>query len=250
MVMLLKTHFLAAIFFILLASVFILTGCVSEGAAFGLGSGSLHENVVAENNKNEKPEVYGPPQIIYRIDDNRYFTLENYTRCENGQTFYNNKEKGIHVMVANTSGYLFKGRFFWLSTRDDYLAFPATADTNTSRCVGADKGCLNSVIVTTDGGKTLHGVPYGGHTTSPTEVSKTYDMLVYDDGFYMIYYWDGIRDAGSASVDRWKFHINEESTRLNGYPGVTGPKYQKSLPMDDISGVKQTVMQCDRALEP
>ncbi|WP_312416563.1 hypothetical protein [Pseudescherichia sp.] len=70
-----------------------LSGCISEGAAFGLGAGSLHETVMTEKDKNAPPPVYGPPQIIYRIDDNRYFTLENYTRCENGQTFYNNKKK-------------------------------------------------------------------------------------------------------------------------------------------------------------
>ena len=70
-----------------------LSGCISEGAAFGLGAGSLHETVMTEKDKNAPPPVYGPPQIIYRIDDNRYFTLENYTRCEDGQTFYNNKKK-------------------------------------------------------------------------------------------------------------------------------------------------------------
>jgi hypothetical protein len=41
----------------------------------------------------QQPEVYGPPQIIYRIDKDRYFTLEEYTRCENGKTFYNNEAK-------------------------------------------------------------------------------------------------------------------------------------------------------------
>ncbi|MDN4629748.1 T6SS immunity protein Tli3 family protein, partial [Erwinia sp. PsM31] len=70
----------------------LLTSCVTEGAAFGLGAGSLHETVMTEKDNNVPPPVYGPPQIIYRIDDNRYFTLENYTRCENGQTFYNNKK--------------------------------------------------------------------------------------------------------------------------------------------------------------
>ena len=248
--MLLKTHFLAAMFFILLASVFILTGCVSEGAAFGLGSGSLHETVMIKKNKSEKPEVYGPPQVIYQIDENRYFTLENYTRCENGQTFYNNKEKGIHAMVANTSGYLFKGRFFWLSTRDDYLAFPATADTNISQCVGADKGCLNAVIVTTDGGKTLHGVAYGANTTSPTEATLNYDMLVNESGFYMIDFKSKDRYEEDATPWKWIFDPDERSTHKNGYPGVTGPEYHKDLPRDDVSGVKQDRMKCDRTLEP
>ncbi|PLR29047.1 hypothetical protein CYR23_21730, partial [Chimaeribacter arupi] len=165
-----------------------LSGCVSEGAAFGLGAGSLHETVMTEKDKNTPPPVYGPPQVIYRIDDNRYFTLENYTRCEDGQTFYNNKKSNTHVKVSNGSGYLFKGRFFWLSTRDDYLAFPTTDHTNHASCMGSDKGCLNVVTVTTDGGKNLYPVIYGSHTQDPTGDTEDYDMLVTDDGFYMIYY--------------------------------------------------------------
>lgn len=233
-----------------LASVPLLSGCVTEGAAFGLGSGSLHETVMTETDKNAPPPVYGPAQIIYRIDDNRYFTLENYTRCENGQTFYINIEKGIHTKVANASGYLFKGRFFWLSTRDDYLAFPATADTKLSYCVGADKGCVNSVIVTTDGGDTLHGVPYGGNTTSPTEATKNYDMLVNNEGFYVIDFKGRERYQEDARSWKWTFDPDDESTKKNGYPGATGPVYQKELPIVDLSKVKQRKMQCDRSLEP
>jgi len=86
---------------------FTLSGCVSEGAAFGLGAGSLHETVTTQKDRNAPLSVYGPPQIIYQIDDGRYFTLENYTRCEDGQTFYNNKKKGIHVKMLDGSGYLF-----------------------------------------------------------------------------------------------------------------------------------------------
>lgn len=227
-----------------------LSGCVSEGAAFGLGAGSLHETVMTEKDKNAPPPVYGPPQVIYRIDNNRYFTLENYTRCENGQTFYNNKEKGIHIKILEGSGYLFKGRLFWLSTRDDYLAFPATIDTNHAACMGSDKGCMNAVIVTTDGGKTLNGAEYGSNTQDPTGDTKDYDMLVTNDGFYMIDFKGVEKLQEDGTTWRWIFDPDEESTKLNGYPGVIGPKYQEKLPTDDISKVKQIKMQCDRTLEP
>lgn len=63
---------------------------------------------MTEKDKSAPPPVYGPPQVIYRIDNNRYFTLENYTRCENGQTFYNNKEKGVHVKVLKGQGICLK----------------------------------------------------------------------------------------------------------------------------------------------
>ena len=229
---------------------FTLSGCVSEGAAFGLGAGSLHETVTTEKNKNAPPPVYGPPQIIYRIDDNRYFTLENYTRCENGQTFYNNKKKGIHVKILDGSGYLFKGRMFWLSTRDDYLAFPATINTHYAACMGSDKGCMNAVIVTVDGGKTLNGVEYGNYTQDPTGDTEDYDMLVTNEGFYMIEFNGKERFAESAATWKWTFDPDPESTEKFGYPGATGPKFQRDLPMNDISNVSQVRMQCNRNLEP
>lgn len=228
---------------------FTLSGCVSEGAAFGLGAGSLHETVTTEKDKNAPPPVYGPPQIIYRIDDNRYFTLENYTRCEDGQTFYNNKKKGIHVKILDGSGYLFKGRLFWLSTRDDYFAFPATINTHYAACMGSDKGCMNAVIVTVDSGKTLNGVEYGNYTQDPTGDTADYDMLVTNEGFYMINYWDGNRTPTNGSVDRWKFHPDEKEAKERGYPGVSGPVYQREFEMD-VSHVIQEKLVCDRAMEP
>ncbi|MEK0169766.1 T6SS immunity protein Tli3 family protein [Pseudescherichia vulneris] len=234
---------------IISAALLSLSGCVTEGAAFGLGAGSLHETVTTEKDKNAPPPVFGPPQIIYRIDDNRYFTLENYTRCEDGQTFYNNKKKGIHVKILDGSGYLFKGRLFWLSTRDDYLAFPATINTRHAACMGSDKGCMNAVIVTVDGGKTLNGAEYGGYTQDPTGDTEDYDMLVTNEGFYMINYWDGNRTPTNGSVDRWKFHPDEKATKERGYPGVSGPVYQREFEMD-VSHVIQEKIVCNRAMEP
>jgi len=234
---------------IISAALLSLSGCVTEGAAFGLGAGSLHETVTTEKDKNAPPPVFGPPQIIYWIDDSRYFTLENYTRCDNGQTFYNNKKKGIHVKILNGSGYLFKGRLFWLSTRDDYLAFPATINTNYVACMGSDKGCMNAVIVTVDGGKTLNGVEYGNYSQDPTDDTKNYDMLVTNEGFYMIKYWFGRRMPTNGVVEKWTFDPDENSTKKYGYPGVVGPEYQKEFDMD-VSGVTQEKMQCDRVYEP
>ncbi|WP_313488377.1 hypothetical protein [Pseudescherichia sp.] len=247
------THKLTRLFIflpLLSSALLLISGCISEGAAFGLGAGSLHETVMTEKDKNAPPPVYGPPQIIYRIDDNRYFTLENYTRCENGQTFYNNKKKGVHVKVLNGSGYLFKGRLFWLSTRDDYLAFPATINTRFAACMGSDKGCMNAVIVTVDGGKTLNGVEYSNYTQDPTGDTEDYDMLVTNEGFYMIEFNGKERFAESAATWKWTFDPDPESTEKFGYPGATGPKFQRDLPMNDISNVSQVRMQCNRNLEP
>ncbi len=192
--------------------------------------------------------MYGPPQIIYRIDKDRYFTLEEYTRCENGKTFYNNEAKGIHIQITLSSGYLFKGRLFWLSNRDDYLAFPITANDNKAACKGSDKGCLNVVAVTTDGGKTVRSVTYGSNTQDPNGDTKDYDMLVTNDGFYMIEYAFKERTPTSAYALKWTFSPATKKSNP-AYPGVTGPIYQPELSFD-VSQVPQEIMQCDRNLEP
>ena len=255
--MLFKKYFFPAMLFISLASVFILTGCVSEGAAFGLGSGSLHETVMTEKNKNEKPEVYGPPQVIYQIDENRYFTLEEYTRCENGKTFYNNKYKKIHFQISPSSGYLFKGRLFWLSTRDDYLAFPITRNDNKAACMGSDKGCLNIISVTTDGGSKLRSVIYGSNTQDPNGDTNNYDMLVTNDGFYLIYY----RGKGRVYpvVDRWKFDKENWLGVVKSEDEYSLLKPGEKKPVGGFFKIDMSKfypkkgkgeMQCDRQLEP
>ncbi|MDW4556884.1 T6SS immunity protein Tli3 family protein [Raoultella planticola] len=187
----------------------VLSGCVvgpyGGGVAFVNPFSAMKDTQKEPEKKKQQPEVYGPPQIIYRIDKDRYFTLEEYTRCENGKTFYNNEAKGIHIQITLSSGYLFKGRLFWLSNRDDYLAFPITANDNKAACKGSDKGCLNVVAVTTDGGKTVRSVTYGSNTQDPNGDTKDYDMLVTNDGFYMIEYAFKERTPTSAYALKWTF---------------------------------------------
>ncbi|MTD39411.1 hypothetical protein GIX45_12425 [Erwinia sp. CPCC 100877] len=236
----------------LIYGVFILTGCVAGpyggGVAMVNPFSAMRDTQAEPENKKQQPEVYGPPQIIYRIDDNRYFTLEEYTSCENGKTYYNNKAKGIHVQISPASGYLFKGRLFWLSTRDDYLAFPTTSNTERAVCMGSDKGCMNVVTVTTDGGKTLRPATYGSYTQDPTGSTKRYDMLVTNDGFYMIKYAFKERNSTDAYALKWTFDP-DGVTENSFYPGVLGPVHQPTLSID-VSQTTQETMQCDRRLEP
>jgi hypothetical protein len=232
--------------------VFILSGCVAGpyggGVAF-VNPFSAMQNTQKEPEKEKpQPKVYGPPQIIYRIDKDRYFTLEEYTRCENGKTFYNNKAKGIHTQISSSSGYLFKGRLFWLSARDDYLAFPLTANDNKAACMGSDKGCLNIVAVTTDGGKTIRSVTYGSNTQDPNGATKRYDMLVTNDGFYMIKYAFKERNSSDAYALKWIFYPDGVSKK-SFYPGVRGPVHQPKLSIDVSQNTQETI-QCDRRLEP
>ena len=235
--------------FILAGMSLALSGCVAKNA--------MSNARMSKQNTEKELTVYGPPQVIYRIDNNRYFTLENYTRCENGQTFYNNKAKNIHVKILEGSGYLFKGRLFWASKSDDNLAFPATLDTHHDSCMGSDKGCVNAVIVTTDGGDTVTGVPYGRNTQDPTRMTERYDILVTDYGFYIIYY----RSPGRKNpvIDRWDFNKHDaigvvrSDDEYNIFkPGEEVPSTGfYSIDMSRFFSHNDVVtMQCKRTLEP
>lgn len=186
-----------------LSVLFFLSGCAMANVP------SEHESTATESEQSASQPVYGSPQVIYRIDKDRYFTLEEYTSCENGKTFYNNKAKGIHTQISPSSGYLFKGRLFWLSTRDDYLAFPMTRNENKAACIGSDKGCLNLISVTTDGGETLRSLPYGNYTQDPNGTTENYDMLVTNDSIYLIYYRG--KNRSYPVINRWDFNERNAS---------------------------------------
>lgn len=233
-------------------TVFLIGGCVANpyGAGIAFGVPSLSDKLQSKLSKENRvlSPTYGPPQIIYRIDNDRYFTLEEYTRCENGKTFYNNKAKEIHIQISPSSGYLFKGRLFWLSMRDDYLAFPLTANDNKAACIGSDKGCLKAIAVTTDGGKKMRSITYGSNTQDPNGDTGNYDMLVTNDGFYMIKYAFKERSPTSAYALKWTFNPPSQASNP-AYPGVTGPVYHPELSFD-VSKTNQEMMLCDRTLEP
>lgn len=58
---------------------------VSMGASFGVGLGGMSGSQQVEESR--KVETDAPTQIIYRIDKNRYLTLENYISCDKGGRF-------------------------------------------------------------------------------------------------------------------------------------------------------------------
>ena len=219
---------------LLVTATFLVSGCVPGGG---------------KKASDKPPPVYGPPQVIYQIDKNRYFTLENYTTCDNGITFYNNTEKNLHIQVSPSSGYLFKGRFVWLSSRDDYLAFPINRNNDWAVCMGSDKGCLKMLSVTVDGGKTMRSLTYGSYTDDPNGTTFYYDMIVTDEGFYMVKYDTKRLNLNRGSVQKWTFSPNAAASKQSAYPGVIGPEYSKELSLDFPDDLPLQ-MQCDRSLEP
>lgn len=169
--------------FILSAS--LLTGCLSlkEKAAIKAEQDRAEQQRLID----EEIKSYGPPTVIYRIDDHRFFTLEKYNERRSGSTYYNNTQKGIHQEIIRASACRYQGRLIWATQRDDAFAFPGVLSRVTSRCAGTKTGCVNVILVTLDGGKTVRPTNggFGQHTDYPGFRSASFDIIVTGEGFYL-----------------------------------------------------------------
>ncbi|HAU4330801.1 hypothetical protein P2H57_03925 [Citrobacter freundii] len=152
---------LSGIAVLLLASS-ILSGCVvTSGAAFGAASGAMAAKGVGHDFKYYVFDV--PPQVIYRIDDHRFFTLENYKDCDHGGlAYYNDTKNKIKKYVGGGSDsnailsanplMSWKGEFIYAASEDviAYIErFPRMSDRDTHSGVfltyeiGGEYGMVN-----------------------------------------------------------------------------------------------------------
>lgn len=172
-------------FFILLLSTSTLSGCLSlkEKAAIKAEQDRAEQQRLID----EEIKSYGPPTVIYRIDDHRFFTLEQYNERREGITYYNNTKNNIHQEILHGSACLYQGRLIWATERDDALVFPAVLSRKTDQCAGTKWGCVNAILITLDGGKNFRPTNggFGIHTDHPGYYSSFFDIIVTDEGFYL-----------------------------------------------------------------
>ncbi|WP_337228015.1 T6SS immunity protein Tli3 family protein [Proteus faecis] len=163
----------------------LLTGCLSlkeKTAIKAEQDRAEQQRLIAEEIKS-----YGPPTVIYRIDDHRFFTLEQYNERREGITYYNNTKNNIHQEILYGSACLYQGRLIWATERDDALVFPAVLSRKTDQCAGTKWGCVNAILVTLDGGENFRptNAGFGIHTDHPGYYSSFFDIIVTDEGFYL-----------------------------------------------------------------
>jgi hypothetical protein len=135
-----------------------LAGCGSI-AAIGTGAGAMPVH--------QRPSYNSPEQVIYRIDEHRYITLENYRDCRVGGIMkWHDDRNNLHVVMSRYKG---GGRGFWpgkfsIEPSDERFAVPSFG------C--GDKACYLTVVFTNDGGLTWD-----------TFVGEQYSIYAYmDDG--------------------------------------------------------------------
>ncbi len=128
--------------------------------------------------------IHNPPQVIYRIDKNRYLTLEDYSNCDDGSIYYHNDNKKIKTKLRFLSkGTMnYKGKFIWAAKNDDMLAIPLVSGDNDA-CGDPLRGCAYSILSAShDGGKNFSDIKF--HATDSSG-SKDYTTVVTDDAIYI-----------------------------------------------------------------
>ncbi|MFM0323288.1 T6SS immunity protein Tli3 family protein [Caballeronia glebae] len=123
-----------------------------------------------------------PPQIIYKIDDHRFITLESYDNCS-GETWYNDTKSGVRTRVGHTSPNGFLGKLII----DDQTGMNVVVPTVTTGSCG-DRGCMNYAAYSTDGGKTFAWMRYdeSNITFDSQKSSKDYTFLITSDRLYVV----------------------------------------------------------------
>ena len=128
------------------------------------------------------PNYDVPAQVIYRIDDHRFISLENYSNCNHGDTYYNDTKEGIRKKLGRNGIENFQGRLINADPTGKNIAIPSSQPPERA-C--SDRGCSVSLIYSTDSGRTFHGMVYM-KSFDPFTRSKRYTMAVTGDALYVV----------------------------------------------------------------
>ena len=123
-----------------------------------------------------------PLQIIYRIDDHRFVTLENYRDCNYGQAYYNDTRAGIKTGLGRASIENYKGRVINSDPAGRNIAFPSGAPPHLGT---SDHGVDVGLLYSTDSGRSFAAMVYMQHSFDPFEDSKNYSVFVTKDKLYI-----------------------------------------------------------------
>jgi hypothetical protein len=123
-----------------------------------------------------------PPQVIYRLDDHRFVTLERYRDCHHGETFYNDTKANIRKRIGIGLFEDFQGRIINADPRGMNIVLPLALPPQIS-C--GDRGCTVPLWYSTDGGASFHLLTYMPHSFKPFADSKDYTVAVTSDKLFI-----------------------------------------------------------------
>jgi hypothetical protein len=123
-----------------------------------------------------------PPQVIYRLDDHRYVTLERYRDCYHGETYYNDTQANIRQPLGRAGIEDYQGKLVNADPTGRNLVFPSGAPPHMA---SIDRGWGVELLYSTDGGKTFHSMEYMPHSFDPFEDSKEYIVIATGSKLYV-----------------------------------------------------------------
>jgi len=174
-----------------------------------------------------------PPQVIYRIDDHRFITLENYRYCA-GQTWYNNTKLGIRTNIDRTWPEGFRGKLIIDDPTEMNIAIPRVSP---NLC--GDRGCANYVAYSTDGGRTFQWVRYDRNNITSDSVrdSNLYKFVVLSDRMYVLRRYNEKEDWNDSIVTQYPLVPGIDLSKP--YPdGIFGAGFRASKRPDFLKGVR------------
>jgi hypothetical protein len=181
-----------------------------------------------------------PPQVIYRIDDHRFVTLEKYRDCNHGTTYYNDTKAGIRKVLGRAGIENFQGRLINADPTGRNIVIPSAGPPELA-C--SDRGCTTSLIYSTDGGRTFAGMSYM-NSFKPFRDSSWYSILVDADAFYVEESYDG-----NSYVRRYPL-IAGYSYGRGKLPDGQGVEYNVKMPTGLRSPSGQERFTCDASIKP
>ncbi|WP_211443285.1 T6SS immunity protein Tli3 family protein [Collimonas humicola] len=123
-----------------------------------------------------------PSQVVYRIDEHRYFEVVPYedSACANTWLYYTDTSKGIHTKITSSNGLMESEKFIIDAANDQYLV--ALVKNSNADC-GADTSdspaCSRRFPYSTDAGRTWKYVAPKWSGSSP--IVLTGDRVFYAD---------------------------------------------------------------------
>ncbi|CDY77702.1 hypothetical protein BGLT_00853 [Caballeronia glathei] len=223
-------HSIARVLLVIGISVLTLSACVSDEGRSRYSQPIPHYDV--------------PAQVIYRIDDHRYVSFENYSDCFHGDAFYIDTRLGIRTDLGREGVENFQGKLINADPSGRDLVFPMAAPPHTA-C--SDRSCSTPLIYSTDSGRTFHGMVYM-KTFNPFNRSKDYTMAANGDRLYVA---EKIQD--DAYVIEYPLVQGIDLTKP--YPlGVRGSSFTASRRPTYLSGLRspsgQDRFTCDASIRP
>ena len=188
-----------------------------------------------------------PPQVIYRIDDHRFITLEDYENCHIGTSYYIDTRQNIRIELGRGTTENYRGRLINADPTGRNIVIPSSRP---PRYWCSDRLCNMPFYYSTDSGRTFQrGAYYMRNAPDPYEDSDEYIIAVNADRLYIAKKW-GERD-----------YLVEEYPLLPGVdlrtklpPGVFGDRFSAAKRPNYLDGLRtpsgQEYIKCDDSIRP